>query len=86
MIRRGFSNIYVLATFFDIIEYLLILAQIYFCIPEIERTFQTGFGVQNHLLNLCSRVVNLQRLFCSQKEKCPSPFLRFFFVVSTFNL
>ena len=25
------------------------------------------FLVQNHLLNICSRVVNSQRLFCSQK-------------------
>ena len=37
------------------------------------RTFETGVCVQNHLLNLCSSVINLQRLFCSQKAgvKCP---------------
>ena len=27
-----------------------------------KQTFKTGFCVQNHLLNLCSRVVNSQRL------------------------
>ena len=39
---------------------------------SIKPTFKTGFWVQNHLLNLCSRVVNLQKLFCSQKTgvKC----------------
>jgi hypothetical protein len=45
------------------------MTQIYFCMPEI---FQTGFRVQNHLLNLCSSAVDLQRLLCSQKAgvKC----------------
>ena len=37
-------------------------------IPDImKRTFKTGFWVQSHLLNLCSSVVNSQRLLCSQK-------------------
>ena len=34
---------------------------------SLKRTFQTGFWVQNNRLNLCSRVMNSQRLFCSQK-------------------
>ena len=33
----------------------------------LKRTFQTGFWVQNHLMNLRSFVVNSQMLFCSQK-------------------
>ena len=39
---------------------------------SLKRTLQTGFWVQNHLLNLHTCVVNLQRLFCSQKAgvKC----------------
>ena len=34
---------------------------------SLKRTFKTGFWVQNHLLNLCSRAVNSQRLLCSQR-------------------
>ena len=50
------------------------LSQIYFGIPEIFKTNVTNrFWVQNHLFILCSRVVNSQRLFYSQKVglKCP---------------
>ena len=39
--------------------------------------FKTGFWVQNHLLNLCSRVINLQRLFCSQKSLVKCSYKRF---------
>ena len=45
----------------------------YFIIPEIFKTYvETGFWVQNHLMNLCSRAVNSQRLLYSQKAgvKC----------------
>ena len=46
----------------------MIFTQIY--LPEIfkKRTFQPGFCVQNHLLDLCSCAVISQRLFCSQKD------------------
>ena len=36
----------------------------------IQRKFKTGFREQNHFLNLWSRVVSSQRLFCSQKSWC----------------
>ena len=45
---------------YDLILYIF-LTQIYFCIPEIFKT--------NNLLKLCSRVVNSQKLFCSQKAR-----------------
>ena len=46
-----------------------------FCIQEIFKTnvYKVFFWVQNYHLNLCSSVVNLLRLLCSQKAgvKCP---------------
>ena len=44
-----------------------------FCIPEIFKiNVPNQFLVQNQLLNLCSFVVNSQRLYCTQKAgvKC----------------
>ena len=47
------------------------LSRIYFCIPEIfKRNVYNQFWVQNHPLNLCSRVVNSQRFLFSQKNWC----------------
>ena len=49
------------------------LSQNYFCLPKLlKRMSNTGFWIQCHLLNLCSRVVNSQRLLCSKKAgvKC----------------
>ena len=39
---------------------------------SLKLEFQTGFRVQNHLLNLCSTDLKSQRLICSQKAdaKC----------------
>ena len=34
---------------------------------SLKRTFEPGFWVQNHPLNMYSRAVNSQRLLCSQK-------------------
>ena len=45
------------------IQYYILLTQIYICIPESLK-----INVSNNLLNLCSRVVNSQTLFCSQKS------------------
>ena len=59
-----------------IIEFIIPnLSQIYIGILEIlKQKFQTSFWVQNHFWNLCSRSVNSQRLFFSQKAgvKCSS--------------
>ena len=55
------------------LSYEIWVSHIYFCILEIfKRTIQTGFWEQNPLLNLCSRIVNSQSLFCSLKAvlKC----------------
>ena len=41
------------------------LSWMFFCVPDIKQTLKTVLWVQNHLLNLCSRVVNSQKLFCS---------------------
>ena len=35
---------------------------------SLKRTLKPGFWAQNHLLNLCSRVVNSQRLYSVVKE------------------
>ena len=45
-----------------------ILTQIYFLIPEIFKAKVSihFFSTKNHLLNLCSGVVNSQSLFCNQ--------------------
>ena len=48
----------------------MFLTQINFVYPEIFKpNVSNRFLVQNYLLNLCSRGVNSQRLFCSQKAK-----------------
>ena len=51
-------------------------SELFLYTPEIFK-FQTGFCVQNHLLNLCSRVVNSQRFFCSQKAGVKCSYQRF---------
>ena len=54
-------------------NFTIFWTQIYFCMPEIFKTnVSSQFLSTNHLLNLCSRVVNSQRLFCSQRAgvKC----------------
>ena len=49
-------------------EKFIFLTQIIFVYKKsLKRMFKPDFWVQNHLLNLFSRVVNSQRLFCSQK-------------------
>ena len=50
-----------------------------FCIfvyqKSFKRTFQIGFWVRNHLLNLCSRIGNAKRLFCSKKLSAIQTFI-----------
>ena len=54
------------------------LRQINFCIQiSLKPMFKTGFWIQNHLWNLCSRIVNSQRLFCSQKADVECSYLGF---------
>ena len=44
------------------------LSQIYFVYQKsLKATSLIGFWVQNNTFNLCARVVNSQRLFCSKK-------------------
>ena len=46
----------------------IFLTQIYFYLPEIfKKSVSTRFWSTNTVLNLCSRFLNSQRLFCSQK-------------------
>ena len=47
----------------DVNKQYIFLTQIYFCIPEI---FKTNVSTQFLGTNLCSSVVNSQRLFCNQ--------------------
>jgi hypothetical protein len=42
-------------------------ADLYLYIKNLKLVFKTKFLVQNYLLYLCLRVVNSERLFCSQK-------------------
>ena len=64
----GNFNLYQLNLSYQIWVWFIFLYQ-----KSLKRTFQTGFWVQNHLLNLCSSVVNSQRLLCSQKASVKSP-------------
>ena len=62
-----------LATFFVHFVYpsaqtIFVFRYFIFCILEIFKTHNSNcFLKTNHLLNLCTCVVNSQRLFCSQK-------------------
>ena len=54
---------------FFILKCLFIDSSYHFCYQKsLKRNFRTGFWVQIHLQNLYSRVVNSQRLLCSQKS------------------
>ena len=47
------------------------LSQIYFVYQKsVKGTFKPGFWVQNHPMNLYSRVEDSQKLICSKKNWC----------------
>ena len=47
----------------------------------LKQMFQPGFLVQNCPLNLCSRAVNSQRLFCSKKASVKYLYLSYINIV-----
>ena len=50
----------------------------FFCTRNLSsECLKPFFLVQNHILNLCSRVVNSQRFFCSQKADVKWSYLSF---------
>ena len=48
-------------------SYQIWVRYIFFYQKSLKQTLKTCFCIQNHLLNLCTCIVNSQRLFCYQK-------------------
>ena len=60
----------------------LLIEFVNFC----NMTVQNGFWVPDHILNLCSGVMNSQRLFCIEKAFCSTKLFVFYIITKQCNL